>query len=179
MAGLASILGIVGTVAQIGGTIVGAAGQIASGEAAKKDAEFQAQQLDIRGKQEFAAAQYEARQVARNTQLARSAIQARSAASGLGPTDATVLNTEADVASYGKEQELLALAVGEMSRRQAEYQAQSLRTTGQASATGAYYGAAGTILGGLGNIFAQKYGNGGYTATAGSSYGAMSGFYGV
>lgn len=158
MAGIAAV-------ASLAGTAISAIGTIAAGKAQRKDAEFQAQQLDIRAKQEHAAAQREAEDVRRRKELVLSRQQVVSAASGMGADDPSVIEIAADTAGYGRYQEMSALAAGEARRKQNEYAAYSARTTGKAAQTASYYSAAGTIIGGIGNVFQQKYGNGGFAGT--------------
>jgi len=171
MAGLSTILGIAGSV-------VSAVGTIAAGQAARRDAEFQAAQYDIQAKDEFAAAQREAEEIRRNKQLVLSRQQAAAAGSGLGADDPTVVFAAEDVSAYGKEQELSALAAGQMRRNQAEMAAASKRAGGRADYAGSLFSAGGTIIGGFANAFARKYGNGGPPTTVNNYYGAMTPLFG-
>jgi len=159
MAGLGTILGVVGSV-------VSAVGTIAAGQASRRDAEFQAKQLDIQAKAEFAAGQREAEEIERNKKLVLSRQQALAAASGMGADDPTIVTIAAETAGYGKYQELSALAAGEMRQRQAQYAAASARATGRADAAGAWFSGAGTIIGGFANAFQERYGNGGWRRPA-------------
>lgn len=162
----------IGAVASVVGTVVSAVGTIAAGQAARRDAEYQAAQLDIRAKQEFAAGQREAEEVRRRKTLALSRQQAVSGASGLGATDPGVIEIAAETAGYGQYQEQSALAAGRNRMLQNEYAASAARATGRAQETGAYFSAAGTIIGGFANAFQAKYGNGGYRSpTASVNYG--------
>lgn len=170
-------LATIATIASVAGTVVSAVGTIAAGQAAARDAEFQAQQLDIQAKDEFAASQREAEEIRRNKELVLSRQQALASASGMGATDDSIVSLAAETAGFGKYQELSALAAGAMRRRNAEYGAASARATGQAQKTGALFQAGGTILGGFGNVFQQKYGTGGYKP-AGAGYGAAGRWYG-
>lgn len=170
-------LATIATLASVAGTVVSAVGTIAAGQAAERDAEFAAQQLDIQAKDEFAAAQREAEEIRRNKELVISRQRALAGASGFSPTSDDYVALEAETAGFGKLQELSALAAGQMRRRNTEYQAASTRATGKAQKTGSYYQAGGTILSGFGNIFQQKYGNNGFKP-AGSGYGAASRWYG-
>ena len=168
MAGLGTILGVVGSV-------VSAVGTIAAGQASRRDAEFQAKQLDIQAKAEFAAGQREAEEIERNKKLVLSRQQALAAASGMGADDPTIVTMAAEIAGFGKYQELSALAAGEMRQRRAEYDAASARATGQATATGSLLSAGGTIIGGVANAFQERYGNGGWRRPA--TMGAASSWY--
>ena len=181
MAGLETVA----LIASLAGTVVSAVGTIASGQAQQQAAEFEAQQLDIRAKQEFAASQAEAQEIERNKQLVLSRQQAVAAGSGFGADDPTVTQIAAETAGYGDEMKAAALASGQMRRQSAEYAAAAARASGQSAATGSYFAAGGTILGGFANAFRQKYGTGyqpasrpGYgawgTVVAPSSYGSYS-----
>lgn len=169
MAGLSTILGIVGGVVQ-------AVGTIAAGQAERQAADYEAAQLDVRAKEEKAAAFREAEEVARRRRLVLSQVQSRAAASGLGPTDDTVLNIESEIAGYGAEQEGAARAVGVMRERGLKAQAAATRASGRAAATGSAFAAGGTILGSFVNAFSQKYGDGGYKRS--NPYGTMAAYYG-
>lgn len=173
MAGLSTIA----TIAGLAGTVVSAVGTIAAGQAADRDAQFAAQQLDIQAKDEFAASQREAEEIKRNKELVISRQRAIAGASGFLPTSDDYVTLEAETAGFGKTQELSALAAGAMRRRNLEYEAASTRATGKANRTGSLYQAGGTILSGFGNIFQQKYGNNGFRPQ-GAGYGAAGSWYG-
>lgn len=154
----------IGTIIGVVGSVVSAVGTIAAGQANRQAAEFQAQQYDIQAKDELAAAQQDAEALKRQRDVALSRVQAVSAASGLGAADPTIQEIAAEIAGYGKKQEMSALAGGQMRKRQLEYAAASSRATGKAQAVGSLFSAGGTILGGVANAFQQKYGQGGMAA---------------
>ena len=174
---MAQIAPTIGIIASLAGTAISAVGSIAAGNAARRDAEFQAAQMDIQSKQEYAAAQREAQEIERQKKVVMSRQQALSAASGLGAADDTVLEIAAETAGYGEEQKQSALAQGEMRRRQLEYGAAGTRATGTANQIGSYFNAGSTIMGGFANAFEMKYGSGGYKP-ANSVYGAAGSWYG-
>lgn len=144
------------------------------GNAAKKAAEYRAAQLDVRAKDERAAAQREADQYRRQKELALSKLTTRAAGSGFSATDPTTLALGDEIEEYGTLQEQMARYGGESraagARAQAEaalYTGRSAQVanymqgdiayqTGQAKKDASYYSAAGTILGGIGQ-FGQSY----------------------
>ena len=138
------------------GTIVGAAGARAQGKAAQAAAEFQAQQQEIRAKEEQAAAQREAQQLRRRKELALSELQARSAASGFSATDPTSLALADEIAKYGTMQEQMAMYGGTSRRAGLESQAFASRFEGRMARQAGRINAASTILGGVSSI-ADKF----------------------
>jgi hypothetical protein len=141
------------TIASIAGTAVSAIGTIAAGKAQARAAEYEAVQLDIKGKEERALAQREALEKKRGTDLALSRHQAVMAASGLGTTDPTVTDQLGDIAEYGTYQQQLAQYGGDSRARILDYQARATRMAGKNQMRGAMYSAAGTILGGASTMF--------------------------
>lgn len=150
MAGLAAAASIVGTV-------VSAVGTIAAGQANRQAADYQAAQYDIRAKEERAAAQNDALEYRHRAKLVSSTLQARSAASGFGAADPTVLDLAGDIAATGILQAALTRYGGESRAVGTEAQAEGMRMSGRAAETGAYYSAAATVIGGAGSLF-QRYG---------------------
>ena len=164
-------LGTIAALATIAGTVVTAAGTIASGNAQAKmaqqqgidrqqAAEFEARQLDIRANEERAAGQVEAKQHRRNKNLALSRLQALSASSGFSATDPTSLAIAEEIETYGEYQAGLANYKGEATQRNLRERAGAARFSGasasragyaeaSAARTGSYYSAGGTILGGI------------------------------
>lgn len=175
------------------GTAVSAAGTIASGQAADRmgqaqqhamqvegqnartAAEYEAKQLDIHGKEEFATGQREAQQLGRQKRLALSSLQAKGAASGFSATDPSNLAIADEIEKYGSVQEGMALYGGSARERDTAAAASSRRFSGQSAydaayASGAlareqgrdrkhasYWSAAGTILGGA-STMASRFG---------------------
>lgn len=164
MASLATIASVAG----LAGSVVSAIGTIAAGQAQKRAANFEAQQLEIRGKEERAAAQREAFQTAREKGLIQSRQQALAASSGAGALDPTILDLASDVEGEGTYRELLAQYGGEERAKGARAQAAGARMSGRAAATGSMFDAAGTILGGF-STFYDRFG-GGRPAAAGRGY---------
>lgn len=173
--------GSIGLIAGLAGSVVSAVGTIAAGRAAKQQADFQAAQYDVESKAEFAAGQREAEDIRKNKEYVISRQQNLAAASGFDATDPSSVSLIAETAGYGQYQELMALAAGEQRRKRAEYAASASRASGKAALTGSYFSAAGTILGGFANAFAQRYRATGYSSRmdSGGGYGASGVWFGV
>ncbi|MCK9549141.1 hypothetical protein [Aquamicrobium sp.] len=152
MAELATIAMIVSTAATAAGTIVGAQGALAQGKAAQAAAEYKAEQLDIRAKEEQAAAQRDAQELRRRKDLALSELQAKSAASGFSATDPTSLALADEIARYGTMQEQMAMYGGASRRKGLESEAFASRFEGRMARQASKYDAASTILGGVSTI---------------------------
>jgi hypothetical protein len=134
------------------GALVSAAGTIAAGKAQQQAADYEAAQLDVQAKDERAAAQAQALDERRRQRLALSALTARSAASGFTATDPTTMKLAGDIAKYGEYRAQSAQYVGNSRAAGLNAQATGARLSGQAAVTGSYYGAAGTIIGGIGGM---------------------------
>jgi len=183
-------------IAGLAGAGLTAAGTIASGNAAaaagkmqqqqglmaQKAAEYEAQQLEIKAKEERAAGQREAYEYQRRKDLALSSLQARAGASGFSATDPSTLAIADEIARYGTLQEQVAMYGGESKARGINAGAATRRMEGEMSKYAgdmAYYegkakksasrlDAAGTIIGGISGL-ATKYNPGAKTGAA-SSY---------
>lgn len=149
-------LTVISTLATLGGTVMGAAGTIAAGKDAKRQAEYEAAQLDIKAKEEQAASQREAEQYRRKKELALSSITNKAAGSGFTATDPTALAIADEVAQYGTVQEQMAMYGGTSRRAGLEAQAEASRMEGAAKQRASKWNAASTILGGIGSL-ADKY----------------------
>lgn len=157
LAGLtAGVSEVISTVATVAGTAVTAAGTIAAGKSAKRAADYEAAQLDIRAKEEQAAAQREAEQLRRRKEVALSTLTANAAASGFTATDPTALQIADDIENYGTMQEQMAMYGGQSRRVGTEAQAEGRRYEGRAALSGAKSKAMGTILGGV-TTLADRY----------------------
>lgn len=149
-------LTVISTLATLGGTVMGAAGTIAAGKDAKRQAEYEAAQLDIQAKEEQAASQREAEQYRRKKELALATITNEAAGRGFTATDPTTLAIADEVAQYGTVQEQMALYGGTSRRAGREAQAEAARMEGSAKERASKWSAAATILGGVGTL-AEKY----------------------
>ena len=143
---IASIASIIGTGVS---AVAGASAAQAQAEAQQDALNYQAAQLEARGKQEQAAAQQEALQYKRKKDMALSALQARSAASGFMATDPTATQLSEDIEEYGTLQQQLASFGGRDRRAGIDAQAAASRYQGQIIAQEGRSSAFGTIIGGL------------------------------
>lgn len=138
--------------ATIAGTIMQASGQMAAGKAAQKAADFEAAQLDIKAKEERAAAQRESEQYEHQTKLALSELQSKGAAGGFTATDPTALALADEITKYGTFQQQMVAYGGESRGQGLESQAAGRRYEGAAKAAAAKGGAAATLLSGFGGL---------------------------
>lgn len=152
---LALVAGIAGTAMQVGGSVVQAAGYNQAADAAEQDAEFEAQQLERSGKEEFAASQRDAFAARDESRLAQSRAQAVAAASGGGAgADApTIVQIMGGLARQGELNAQGALYTGESRRAGARDQALATRRTGRSQAAGYRNNAMASIFSGLGSGF--------------------------
>lgn len=154
MAELATIAAVVGAVSSVAGGAVSAAGSLQQGRAAKEAADTEALQLEMKGREEFAAAQRDAFAKRKEGTLANSRLQALAAASGGGADDPTIIKLMSGIstdAEYNAQTELY----GGKSRRAGLFDAASnRRREGQASLLGSRYRAGAALLGGIGGAAA-------------------------
>jgi hypothetical protein len=162
MAAISAVLGVVGS-------LVSAAGTMAAGRAQQQAAEYEAQQLEIKGKEERAAAQREGQEHERKKDLTLSTLQARGATSGFSATDPTSLALADEITKYGTYQQQMAMYGGESRQVGLEAQAEGRRMEGRAAVKGAKFAALGTIIGGAGSAFKTMAGAGGGGGTGGGS----------
>lgn len=152
MAGIGVIVGLVGAA-------VSAVGTIAQGQAQANALNFEAKQYKIKAQESVAASQRDAIERTREKEMLQSRLQAGAAASGAGAgaLDPTVVQLASDIegqGTYGAEMELYK---GKELARGYRMQAEADQMSAQAAKTGSYFGAFGTIVGGL-SSFASKYG---------------------
>jgi len=143
------------------GSVVQAQGTIAAGKQAKVAADYEAAQLDIKAKEEQAAAQREGFEHQRKKELALSELTTKAAASGFTATDPTSLALADEIEKYGTVQQQMSMYGGTSRRAGIEAQAAGRRMEGKAALSGARSAALGTILGGISSMaskFAQPYG---------------------
>ena len=163
-------LPMIATIASIAGTAVSAMGTIAAGKQQQAAANYEAQQLAMKGKEEQAAGQQEAEQYRRQKNLALSSLTNRAAASGFSATDPTALTIGDEISKYGTLQEQMAAYGGRSRRAGYDASAAVARMEGKAARKGSYYSAAATILGGASTL-ADKYAPKAKTAQSGYRYG--------
>jgi hypothetical protein len=166
MAELATIATVVSAVAGAAGSYVSAQGTLAAGKAAEQAAKYEAAQLDIKAKEEQAAAQRDMFDQRREKELTLSKLQSNAAASGFSATDPTALALQDEIEKYGTYKEQMAQYGGESRRTGIEAQAHGRRMEGQAAKIGSRSQAAATILGGV-STMASKFGGPKYAASGG------------
>lgn len=154
LATVATVATIAGTAISAGAAVYSAYSQYQQGEAIQEEANRQALMDELHGKNEFAAAQREARLREIEGQLIMSRQQALAAASGggAGPEAPTILKIMADTeasANYGAASVLYGGA-----SRQDDYlaSATSRRVSGRNNFFGSIASAVGTLAGGIGRL---------------------------
>jgi hypothetical protein len=171
---VASAAQVIAPIATVAGTVLGYQGAMAQGKAAQAAANYEAQQMEMQGKEELAAAGAERDQLRRKKELAQSTLQANAAASGFSATDPTALNLAEDIEEYGTLQEQMAMYGGSSRAAGRKAQAEAARMTGRAAMQGARYKAMGTVLSGVSTL-ADRYNPTRQVSNAGSSYGTYYG----
>ena len=135
------------------GTVIGAAGSIASGVAAKRNADFEAAQLEAKGKEEFAAAQRDAEAKRREGALITSRQQALAAASGGGADDPTIVKLMTDTVAEAEFNASTAMYGGEQRKRGLFDSAKGRRMEGRASLLGSVFDGLGSAATGFAKAF--------------------------
>jgi len=128
---------------------IGAIGTIAQGVAANNQAQFEAEQQKMQGKEELAAAQRQADQQRKEAALVQSRQQALAASSGAGASDPTIIKLMTDTAGQGELNAQGTLYGGEQRKRGLFDQASATRLSGQASLFGSFLGGAGQLASGF------------------------------
>lgn len=133
------------------GSLVGAAGTVAGGVAAKNDANYEAKQMEMKAKEETAAATREAGQARTESELAMSRGQALAAASGGGAgSDApTILKLMSGLAGQGELNSQSALAGGFSRAAGLNDSAKARRAQGKSSFLGSVIGGFGQAAKGI------------------------------
>lgn len=152
---MSAFMPILSAGATIMGGVMQAQGIRAQGAAQQQQANYQAAQMDIKAKEEHAAAQRDQEQLKRNKELALSALQARSAASGFDASDPTAMQIGEDIARYGTLQELMAQYGGLSRRTGLEDSARGRRAEGRAARQGSRLAARGTIFSSVADGFGR------------------------
>lgn len=153
MAGLAALAPMLSVV----GTVVSAFGQIAAGNAAKQQADFEAQELRQQEMETNAAASRQAADRIRTGKLVQERAQAVAAASGGSTTDPTTVNIEQNIAGQSEYNAATALWSGAADAAGLENRARSAEAEGSNAQRAGYLGALSSVVGGFGTM-AQKYG---------------------
>lgn len=139
------------------GTAVSAVGTIASGNQAKSDSYYNAEQLRRQGNDVRAAGSREMQKERRQKEMAQSSLMARAAASGGDTTDPTIVNLAGGIEREGEIQALSSFYRGENAARGYEDQAAMAIAKGKAAKQASIFKATSTILEGAGSL-AGKYG---------------------
>jgi hypothetical protein len=140
------------------GALVGAVGTIAGGVAEKRNADFEAQQMEMKAKEETAAAQRDAESKRREGVLINSRAQALAAASGAGagddaPTIVKLMSQTSSEADYNARSSLY----GGYSRSAGlNDSAKGRRASGKASLLGSVFGGLGQAAGAFGTYKKNK-----------------------
>lgn len=156
---LASAASSIPTILSVASGVIGVVSAISQGNAAEKNAQWQAKQLEARAGQERASAQRMALEERRQARLAMSRAQA---VAGGGAGDESVLELTGDIAGEGEYNALTSIYEGEESARGRETQAMGLRAEGKAARRASLWKAAGSALGTASTMY-DRYGNGGFS----------------
>jgi hypothetical protein len=146
-------MAVVGPILTAVGAVVSAAGSIMAGNAQAAQQKFQAQQLDMKAKEERAGATRQAADQAKQQDLIISRQRALAAASGGSATDPTILDLMGDTAAQGYVQQQTTLGMGENQARGYEDAAASARASAKSARMAGYIGAGSSLLSGLGSAF--------------------------
>lgn len=130
-------------------SVISAIGGVVSGVAANNQAQFEAQQQEMQGKEELAASQRQADQQRQEAKMVQSRQQALAAASGGGATDPTIVRLMTQTAQQGELNAQTSLFGGENRKRGLFDSAMGTRMSGQASMFGSFLGAAGSLASGF------------------------------
>lgn len=148
----------------IAGTVLGVTGSLQQGDAEKKSANFQAQQLEQNAGQYKAGAQREAGEQRRQARLANSRLRALA---GGGGGDETIVHLSQDITGEGELRALTAMYEGDERARSAQLGAIAQRFEGDQAKHASKVRAISTVLGSAsslysaGNTLYSKYGKGG------------------
>ncbi len=159
-------MGIPAIVLTVASTVLTAYGQIQQGKAADAQAKAQQQGLEYQAKQREAAAVQERAQTQRRVieenrqkNLVKSKVVARSAASGAGALDGSVVDIMGDLEQEGEYNKGVALYEGEERARSLEtgaaidrYEGQQVRAADKAAKKSSYLAAGSTIFKGASSI---------------------------
>lgn len=151
-------LGVISTIATIGGTVLSAASSIQQGNYQNAIAQAQAKAEQRRANEVQASAQRDAAQRAKEAKYVMSRQQAVAAASGGGAADSTVLNLMSQTAGQGAYNAASSIYEGQSAGDSLNYQASIDRMSGRMQRQAGYIGAGTTLLGGIADFAKYKYG---------------------
>jgi hypothetical protein len=138
---------------QVGGTLLSSVGAIQAGNNAARAAEFNARELEEKGKAERAIASKKAVEKRRRKEIVLSRARAVAAASG-GGQDLDLLG---DLEEEGEYNAQMAIWQGEEAARGRKNQAGATRFEGRMAKRASRFKAASTLLDGFGDSLAEKY----------------------
>lgn len=152
MAGLGAIGAIISAVGSLVGGVIAAQGQMQAAAAEQRNLNYQAVQLDMKAKEEQAAAQMKAHERKERGKLAMSRLRSLAASSGFDPVP-TLLRLGGQIAERAKLQADMENYGGLSRRYGLEAEATGKRAQGVAIMQGARTSATGTIIGAATSAF--------------------------
>lgn len=155
---MAAALPFIAIAAMGAGTIMQANAEKKAGNAANKQAKFQATQMEQQAGQERAGAQRQSIEARRKANLAISRATALAAASGAGATDPTVMDVIGGLVSEGELAAGTARYQGEEKARGMETQASATRYEGKLAKQASRMKARATIIQGIGQMAGSSSG---------------------
>ncbi len=151
-------LGVISTIATIGGTVLGAVSSIQQGKYQDAVAQAQAKAEERKANEVQAASQRDAAARAKEAKYVMSRQQAVAAASGGGAGDSTILNLMAQTGAQGQYNANSSIYEGQVQGGDLKYQAGIDRMSGRMQRQAGYIGAGTTLLGGIADFAKYKYG---------------------
>lgn len=158
---IGSVASGLGSLGSVVGTGMAAIGARNAGIAADQEANYRAQQDEIRAGQERASAQRASIEEIRKMRLVQSRGRAVAAASGAGALDPSVMDIMGDLETEGRYRAATAAYQGEDSARNLENSAMLSRYTGKQAKSAGNTKAISTLLSGVSDLHA-KYDGGSY-----------------
>lgn len=139
-------IGGVGSALSLAGTIAGVGGSLLQGQAAKKQANFEADQARKSGAEKLAASTRQAEDTRRKTNVLISNQKAAAAADGGGVNNPTILDIIGDTAGRGEFLANSDIYEGQAAQANGLDQASVAKARGRNAQIGSYFDAAGTAL---------------------------------
>ena len=136
----------------VAGAVAGAAGAVSSGQAAQRQASFEAQQLQIQAERDREIARQQAQDFERDEDRRRAALRARVAGSGV-TLEGSPLAVLGDLAAEAEFQRRRILAGGETASTRARSQADIRRFEGRSSRSAGATRAGASLLTGAARVF--------------------------
>jgi len=139
-------VGGVGNALALASTVAGVGGSLLQGQAAKKQANFEADQAQKAGAEKLAASTRQAEDTRRKTNILMSNEKAAAAADGGGTTNPTILDIIGDTAGRGEFLANSDIYDGQAAQSSAKDQASIARARGKNAQMASYFDAAATGL---------------------------------